>query len=297
MTLEQLKIFAAVAERQHVTRAAAALHLTQSAVSAAVAALERELGQHLFHRVGRGIQLSEAGQFFLAEARAVLSRAAAAQGAMTEFAQLGRGRLTICASQTISSYFLPERLVRFHAAWPGIELAVSLGNTAQVARAVMAGDAELGLVEGPVNDAHLLAEPVGIDEMVIAVPAGHRWIGKRLLPPAELAAGPWVCREEGSGTRAAFIEAMTGLGVAAEQLVIAMTLPSNEAVRAAAEAGAGVAALSSLVCAESFRAGRLMPTRVKLPSRHFQAVQHDERYRSRAAAAFLGLLRSKAQPD
>ncbi len=284
----------AVAERQHVTRAAVALHLTQSAVSAAVAALERELRQHLFHRVGRGVQLNEAGQFFLPEARAVLSRAAAAQQAMSEFEQLGQGRLTICASQTISSYFLPERLVRFHAAWPGIELAVTLGNTAQVARAVVAGDAELGFVEGPVHDPHLLAEPVGVDKMVIAVAAGHKWAGKRHLSAADLAAGPWICREEGSGTRAAFVAAMAGLGVAAQQLVITMTLPSNEAVRAAAEAGAGAAALSSLVCAESFRARRLMSVWVKLPSRDFQVVQHDERYRSRTAAAFLAMLRSMA---
>jgi DNA-binding transcriptional LysR family regulator len=73
MTLEQLRVFVAVAERQHVTRAAQALNLAQSAASAAVAALEARHRTRLFHRVGRGIELTEAGRVFLAEARSVLA--------------------------------------------------------------------------------------------------------------------------------------------------------------------------------------------------------------------------------
>ncbi len=79
MTLEQLRVFVAVAERQHMTRAAEALHLAQSAASAAIAALEVRHGAKLFHRVGRGIELTEAGTLFLVEARAVLARAASAE--------------------------------------------------------------------------------------------------------------------------------------------------------------------------------------------------------------------------
>src|SRR3546814_10149610 len=74
MTLDQLRIFVAVAEREHVTQAARALNLTQSAVSAAIATLEDRHGAHLFDRVGRGIALTEAGRAFLPEARAVLAR-------------------------------------------------------------------------------------------------------------------------------------------------------------------------------------------------------------------------------
>src|SRR3546814_1957354 len=73
MTLDQLRIFVAVAEREHVTQAARALNLTQSAVSAAIATLEDRHGAHLFDRVGRGITLPEAGRAFLPEARAGLA--------------------------------------------------------------------------------------------------------------------------------------------------------------------------------------------------------------------------------
>ena len=84
MTLEQLRIFVAVADRQHVTRAAEALNLTQSAVSSAVTALETRHGVKLFDRVGRNIVLNQAGETFLAEARAVLARAAAAEAALAD---------------------------------------------------------------------------------------------------------------------------------------------------------------------------------------------------------------------
>src|SRR5262249_44516546 len=148
MTLEQLRVFVAVAERQHVTRAAAALNLTQSAVSAAIAALEARHGVKLFHRVGRGIGLTEAGALFLVEARAVLTRATAAELVLAELGDLKRGTLAVQAIPTIASYWLPRHLVAFHRAHPGINLRLAIGNTAQVIAAVHEGDADMGFVEG-----------------------------------------------------------------------------------------------------------------------------------------------------
>ncbi len=294
MTLEQLRIFAAVAEREHVTRAAEALNLTQSAASSAISALEQQFGLKLFHRVGRGITLTEAGRFFFQEARAILARVQSAEMAMGEFSGMARGRLTIHASQTIASYFLPDRLVRFHARFPGIELVVAVGNTAQVARAVLQGEAELGFVEGPARQPQLVSERVGTDQMVIVVAPTHPWAGQQSVSAQDLAAESWVLREDGSGTRAVFAEALHSLGVAPEDLRAAIALPSNEAVRAAVEGGAGAAALSSLVCAESLAAGRLVKVPLSLPQREFNAVQHMERYRSRTVTALLSLIRTGA---
>ena len=208
MTLEQLRIFVAVAEREHVTRAAEFLNLTQSAASSAISLLEQEYGVRLFHRVGRGIALTEAGRFFLEEARAILARVQSAEMALGEFSGLSRGRLTIHASQTIASYFLPQHLVRFHSRFPGIELEVAVGNTAQVARAVIQGEAELGFVEGPVNDPLLAVESVGTDQMVIVVAPDHRLAKGKALSTGDLVAENWVLREDGSGTRAVFTEAV-----------------------------------------------------------------------------------------
>ena len=101
MTLEQLRIFVGVAEREHMTRAASALTVTQSAASAAIAALEARHGVSLFHRVGRRIELTEVGRVFLDEARGVLGRAASAELALEEFGGLKRGQVgTIMATTT-----------------------------------------------------------------------------------------------------------------------------------------------------------------------------------------------------
>jgi DNA-binding transcriptional LysR family regulator len=116
MTLEQLRVFVAVAERQHVTRAAASLNLTQSAASAAIAALEARPGAKLFHRVGRGIELTEAGALFVVEARAVLICAGVQNWRWPELGDLKGGTLTAQAIQTIANYWLPRHLVAFHRA-------------------------------------------------------------------------------------------------------------------------------------------------------------------------------------
>ena len=104
MTLEQLRIFMAVASREHVTQAATALGLTQSAVSAALTALETRHGVRLFDRIGRRIQLTEDGRAFMAEAQAVLDRAETAELLLADLSREPQGRLRIHASQTVASY-------------------------------------------------------------------------------------------------------------------------------------------------------------------------------------------------
>ena len=127
-----------MAERQHVTRAAEALNLAQSAASAAIAALEARHGAKLFHRVGRGIVLTEAGTLFLGEARAVLARAEAAELVLSELGGLKRGTLSVQASQTIASYWLPRYLVAFRRAHPGIVKSMAPGHAGHGGRCISA---------------------------------------------------------------------------------------------------------------------------------------------------------------
>ncbi len=294
MTLEQLRVFVAVAERQHVTQAARALNLAQSAASAAIAALEGQHATRLFHRVGRGIELTEAGCMFLAEARAVLARAAAAELALAELGGLTRGTLTVQASQTIASYWLPRHLVAFRRAHPGIEIRLTVGNTLQVAGAVHDGAAELGFVEGVVNDPTLNSTTVARDRLMVVVAPGHPWAAGDTIAPADLPGSPWVLREPGSGTRSAFEAALEGFGILPQQLQVALELPTNEAVRAAVEAGAGAAALSASVVAGSIEAGLLHQVGFTLPDRDFHVLRHAERYSSRAADALMAVITGNA---
>jgi DNA-binding transcriptional LysR family regulator len=290
VTLEQLRIFVAVAERLHVTEAARALNLAQSAASSAIAALEARHATKLFDRVGRRVELTAAGRLFLPEARAVLAAAEAAARALSEIGGLARGSLSVEASQTIASYWLPRHLVAFRRAWPLIDVSLSIGNTAQVAESVEAGRAELGFIEGVIDNPHLDARPVARDQLALIVGAGHPWADRTTLTAEDLRAGEWVLREEGSGTRSEFEAALRGLGVDPAALRVAMELPSNEAVRAAVEAGMGASALSASVAAPSLEAGLLRELPLRLPDRAFYALSHRERSRSRAADALLAVI-------
>jgi DNA-binding transcriptional LysR family regulator len=293
VTLDQLRIFVAVAERQHVTRAAEALNLAQSAASAAIASLESRHGTKLFHRVGRHIELTTAGRAFLDEARAVLARAAAAELMLAEFGGLLRGSLSVCASQTIAGYWLPRHLAAYRRAYPGIELRLTVGNTAQVAAAVHDGTAELGFVEGAISSSALLSEVVARDQLVLVVGAHHAWAGRRDADFAALTETEWVLREPGSGTRSVFEAALAEAGMT-EKLSVALELPSNESVRAAVEAGAGATVLSASVVASSLEAGLLHRVELDLPDRAFVVLRHRERHCGRAAEALLDAIRTAA---
>lgn len=286
MTLDQLRIFVGVAEREHMTRGAEALHVTQSAASAAIAALEAQHGVALFHRVGRGIELTDAGRAFLDEARAVLGRAAGAELALSEFAQLQRGTLRLVASQTIVNYWLPRHLAAFRMRYPRIVVELAIANTEQALHSVTDGTAELGFAEGDIEDAAISRWPVAHDQLVLVGTAPVAKIDHEWLRNAR-----WIMREPGSGTRSRFEEALRRCGFEPQDLDIALTLPSNESVRTAVEAGAGVAVLSALVVTRALSTGVLHALPFEFPARPFFALCHKERYRSKAADALLELIR------
>ena len=290
MTLEQLRIFLAVAERQHVTRAAEVLGLTQSAVSAAVSALEARHGVRFFDRVGRRIVLTETGAAFMAEARAVLDRAETAEMMLEDLAREPRGRLRIHASQTVASYWLPPRLVALREMHPGIELRLTVGNTAQVADAVQEGAADLGLVEGAVAHGDLHRQVVARDRLVLVMAAGHPWADRGAAPLDELTAQTWILREPGSGTRSEFESWLAGQGLSVTALPLALELPSNEAVLNAVAASRCLAALSQRAVARPAAAGWIRTLPLPGAERPFALLSNPQRYRTRAQQALIGIL-------
>jgi len=293
MTLEQLRIFVAVAEREHITQAGRDLNLTQSAVSAAISALESRYATKLFDRVGRRIELTHVGRLFLTEARGVLAKAAAAEMVLTDLAGLKRGSLTLAASQTVANYWLPALIQKYRAAYPGIAVKTAIGNTQMVAEMVHEGTAHIGFVEGDVDDPNLNLSPVAEDELLlVAAPSLIKALSakQRKTPIAALKDLSWVMREGGSGTRAVFEAALDGLGLSAKDITIQLELPSNEAVRAAVEAGAGATMLSRLVVEASLRSGTLESFPIELPKRPFSMVRHKERYVTRAEEAFVEIV-------
>lgn len=289
MTLDQLRVFTAVAASGHVTRAAAELGMTQSAASAAIAALETRHGIALFDRIGRRIALSEAGRRFLPEAQAILDRATAAAAMLEDLSGLKTGRLSIAASLTIANYWLPGRIAAFSKQNPGIHLNVSMANTRQVETALLDGGADIGLVEGEIRAADLIRATVGHDQMALVLSAREDFADPGEWP-FDLRRLPWVVREPGSGTRAALTDLAASQGLAFEDLHIALELPSNEAIRAAVEDGAGATLISRHVVAADLAAGRLRSVPVGLPPRAFTLVRHKKRFETAAQTALVRFL-------
>lgn len=287
MTLDQLRTFLAVAEREHVTRASEALNMTQSAVSAAISNLEARHGVKLFDRIGRRVVLTDAGRSFVQEAQAVLSRAALAERTLEDIAGLQRGHLRIAASQTVANYWLPARLATYRATYPGIELHVQIGNSEAAATAVRRLDVDLAITEDEINDEQLQSTQLVRDAMQLVVPSGH---GRDALDNPRRA--NWVLREAGSGTRAVFDAWLAKRKIDVSTLRSTLILPSNEAVRAAIEAGAGATILSEMVVTRSIASGLLYALPADLPHRHFRLLRHHERRLTKAEAAFLDILKT-----
>lgn len=313
MTLEQLRIFIEVAALEHVTRAAEKLHMTPSAVSAAIQALETRHAVTLFDRVGRSIELNGNGRRFLDQAERVLASARAAEAALMDLSGLADGALTIAASRTVGTYWLLPRLAVYRRRHPGIRLQVAIANSAEVGDAVQAGRAELGLIEWPgesaresageaaselveVGDAGKAGWRRGVvlrqfagDEMIVVVAPDHPWAGRR-TPVSDLTESRWVLREPGSGTRDAFHGMLRQWGVDRRRIDIELVLPANEAVLGAVEAGLGATLISRSVAVSALRLGQVVEAPIAPQSRPYFLLHHGERYRSKAAQAFEALV-------
>ena len=257
MDLKRLEAFVAVARERSFTRAALRLHVSQSAVSQQVVALERELGARLFERTRRRVDLTSAGAALFEHAERVLAEAdrarrsvAAAQGAIA-------GELEVAASLTTSAYLLPPAIAGLVAAHPDLLVRLRVENTEDVLHAVLAGEADVGFVEAEVAAEGIRAEPLVTDELVVIVRAGHRLAVQEELSLADLAAEPFVARERGSGTREVAEAALAAAGLDPRTLRVVAEVSGIDAIKGAVEAGLGIAIVSALTIRKELRLGTL----------------------------------------
>lgn len=264
--------------------------MSQSAASAAIAALEDLYQIRLFDRVGRGIHLTEPGRIFLREARAVLDRASMARSVLQDLAGSPPGPIALAASQTIATYWLPRRLAAFHAANPRVRLDVVIRNTREVETAVADGEVSMGLVEGPTQHPALVRTHLDHDQMVLVVAADRAPLPVGASGKLDLRALNWVIREPGSGTRRGLEDWVGQQGLSLEDLNIFLVLPGNEAVREAVEAGVGATIISRHVVASAIAAGTLVEIPIELPQREFALVRHRERHATLTQKALVAHL-------
>ncbi|MGH8443630.1 MAG: LysR family transcriptional regulator [Solimonas sp.] len=289
MNLNHLSIFLAVADCGSVSTAARQLHISQSAVSKQLGEFERTLGVALFDRLPRGVRITEAGRVLSGYARRLFAIEAEAEQAMGDLQQLARGRIAIGASRTIGAYLLPDLLARYRRAYPDIELSLEVENTAAIENKLLAGEIDLGFVEGGATSEYLDYHIFAQDELVLIAAPGHAVIKRAPLPLSALAEYPLLMHEVGSGTRA-----VTERELAARKLSIrpAMTLASSEAIKQTVATGVGLALISAAAIRTELSAGTLavVPLRNLRIQRPLYRMQLRTASRSPAVEAFLQLL-------
>jgi DNA-binding transcriptional LysR family regulator len=244
MDARRLEVFRAVARHSSFTRAALDLHLSQSAVSQQIAALELELGGPLFDRSRRRIRLTPAGAALVARAGELLAGFAEARRAVAAARGAAEGDLRVSASLTMGNYILPAALATLGRRHPALRLQVTVDNSERVVAALLTGAADVGFVEDEVERAGITVIPVLEDELVLVAPAGHRFTAFTEVPLEELAAEPVILREPGSGTRLVAEQHLRAAGLMPESLRVAAELSQIQMIKAAVEAGLGVAILS-----------------------------------------------------
>src|SRR5580692_586986 len=244
LTLRQLQIFRAIALSGSTTAAADSVALSQSATSAALKELERNLEARLFDRVGKRLILNDTGRGLLPAALAVLDGAKSIEATRAFGGQAPPMDLRLFASTTIGNYILPRMLAGFAKQLPIAQLQLSIGNTHDVISAVQEFTADLGWIEGPCHASDLRVTPLWEDELVIVAAPEHplaRPAGRQRLTAVQLSQAHWLLREPGSGTREAVEHA---LRPHLQRIRSNMTLGSSEAIKYAAAAGLGLSCLS-----------------------------------------------------
>ncbi|MGF0310591.1 LysR family transcriptional regulator [Rhodococcus sp. IEGM1428] len=242
MELRQLEYFVAVAEEANFTRAAARVHISQSGVSAQIRSLERELGAELIDRSGGTATLTTAGKAALTQARATLAAAGSVKQSVDDVTGLLRGSLSIGMVTACTVPQLFDALARFHAAHPGVELALREDNSDRLVAAVRAGDMDLALVGVAARSPDGLESMVVIDERIVAaVPAEHPLATQKEATLAEVCEYPVVALPSGTGIRAVFDRDCYGVGLTPS---ITLQASAPDAVADLAARGLGVGILS-----------------------------------------------------
>ena len=285
-TLRQLEVFLATARSQSLSRAAAALAMSQSAASDSLAAFEQQFDVRLFDRIGKRLQLNDTGRALLPAAEELLVRARELEDA------LGRhdnpGPLAVGATLSIGNYLAVPLMLRYMEQNPGARVTLDVANTAAIAQKVARFELDVGLIEGEIRHPELELTPWREDELVVFCAPQHALARRRRLGDRELLQAAWILREPGSGTRQAFDRALHGL---LPRLNVLLELQHTEAIKRTVESGAGIGCLSRATLQEAFRRGSLVPLAV--PGRDFRRqfhfVLHRRKYRSAGIRRWIEL--------
>ncbi|MET1076562.1 MAG: LysR family transcriptional regulator [Pseudomonas sp.] len=283
-TLRQLQVFVAVAQQQSVSRAANLLALSQSAASTSITELERQSSCQLFDRAGKRLSLNALGRQLLPQAVALLDQAKEIEDLLN--GKTGFGSLAVGATLTIGNYLATLLIGSFMQRHPECQVKLHVQNTAHIVQQVAHHEIDLGLIEGDCNHPDLEVHPWVEDELVVFCAPQHPLAGRGHASLEQLADEAWILREQGSGTRLTFDQAMRHRNKA---LNVRLELEHTEAIKRAVESSLGIGCISRLALRDAFRRGSLIP--LETPEldlvRQFYFIWHRQKYQTSAMREFL----------
>ncbi len=290
MTLRHMKIFLAVCNcRCNTTQAAAALHMTQPAVSLAIQELETYYGVRLFDRIGRRLKLTAAGEQFQAYAGHIAQLFADMELQLRNGEKFGP--LRVGASITIGAQFLPSYVKTFMELHPGARIQASIGPSEGLEQKLVDNILDFALMEGTVHGQVLVAEPYMMDHLTVICPANGPFTPGQCLTQKEFRQQQFLLREKGSGTREEFDRAVEAAGFSVEPIWEAT---STTALVNGVISGIGIAVLPQRMVLGPLERGLVIPVQVEglRFCRRFYIVYHKDKFLSPLAKDFLELCRN-----
>ncbi|MFI8479611.1 LysR family transcriptional regulator [Pseudomonas sp. NPDC078700] len=285
-TLRQLQVFVAVAQQESVSRAAESIALSQSATSTSITELERQTDCQLFDRAGKRLTLNALGHQLLPQAVALIDQTKEIERLLA--GKSGFGTLNVGATLTVGNYLATLLIGNFMQLHPECRVKLQVHNTAHVVQQVAHYELDLGLIEGDCQHPDIEVQPWVEDELVVFCAPQHPLAHSKIASVEELSREAWILREQGSGTRLTFDQAMRHHP---NPLNIRLELEHTEAIKRAVESGLGIGCISRLALRDAFRRGSLVP--VETPDldlcRQFYFIWHQQKYQTAAMRAFLEL--------
>ena len=293
INLDQLRVFAAVAQARSFTRAAEAVHLTQPGVSKHIKQMEEYFDVPLFDRLGKKVALTQAGEILFEATQGIMASITTAEQRIEELNGLRGGKLLVGASFPIGIYLLPRVLAAFRKQYPAVDVTLDISLSERVVAKIVTNKLDVGLISHDTADARLTVREFMTDRLIAIAPVNHRWAKKKRIRPQDLLGETFIVAARGAGTRAVVEERLQEKGIALQNVI---DFGNTEGVKRAVEVGLGVSIQSrSVVRREiserSLSGHSLAGIDDKLA--YFYAYRNDK-HLSNAAKAFLALLDESA---
>lgn len=294
MNLNQLRIFATVAETGSLSETAQRLFLTQPAVTQQIKHLEQAFAVQLLERTNRGVTLTDAGEVLNDYARKIVSLCDELESTMESLRASVSGHLTVGATSTIGGYAVPCSICIFKEKFPEAVLKLKVANRQQIINELKEGQIDIALIEGKDLNGPFVTCELAVDQLVIIAPNREPWAGRTSISIEEFKIQPFIIREAGSGTRQVIEEALASIGIDLSQLNIVVELASVDSIKAAVEAGVGISIMSRLALRKELHTRTLLALELEglsLEQKIYLAYNR-ERVQTRLGKAFINFLRS-----